>query len=265
MDCSLPGSSVHGIFQVRILERVAISSSRGSSQFRDQTCISSIAGGFFTTEPSGTLPRWYSGKKYTCQRRRHKRHGFHHWIGKVLQEEEMATHLSILAWEIREVEDPGGLQSMELQRVRHNWVCTHKLFPIFINQDKNRTNMQSFLKIVIISCNGRPFCYKRELIIGTCKNMDESQNNHAEWKKPEQRKRVHRVWFHLYKILENASYIDWEQLRGCLGWGRTWRSRGKEFRRVGGHCGGWGYIHYLGSYDSFLRIYGHQMIPNQTL
>ena len=37
MDSSLPGSSVHGIFQARILERVAISSSRGSSWPRDQT------------------------------------------------------------------------------------------------------------------------------------------------------------------------------------------------------------------------------------
>ena len=38
MDCSPPGSSVHGVFQARILEWVAISSSRGSSQPRDQTC-----------------------------------------------------------------------------------------------------------------------------------------------------------------------------------------------------------------------------------
>ena len=38
MDCSTPGSSVHGILQARILERVAISHSRGSSQPRDQTC-----------------------------------------------------------------------------------------------------------------------------------------------------------------------------------------------------------------------------------
>ena len=36
-DCSLPGSSVHGILQERILEWVAISSARGSSQPRDQT------------------------------------------------------------------------------------------------------------------------------------------------------------------------------------------------------------------------------------
>ena len=43
MDCSLPGSSVCRIFQARILERVAISSSRGSSQARDQTHISYIS------------------------------------------------------------------------------------------------------------------------------------------------------------------------------------------------------------------------------
>ena len=42
MDCSLPGSSAHGIFQARILEWVAVSFSRGSSQPRDQICISCI-------------------------------------------------------------------------------------------------------------------------------------------------------------------------------------------------------------------------------
>ena len=45
---SLPGSSVHGIFQARILEWVAIPFSRGSSWPRDQTWVSCIAGGFFT-------------------------------------------------------------------------------------------------------------------------------------------------------------------------------------------------------------------------
>ena len=44
MDCSLPGSSVHGIFQARILERVAISFSRGTSRPRDWTLVSSTAG-----------------------------------------------------------------------------------------------------------------------------------------------------------------------------------------------------------------------------
>ena len=48
MDCSLPGSSVHGILQARILEWVAISFSRGSSWPRDQTQVSCIADRFFT-------------------------------------------------------------------------------------------------------------------------------------------------------------------------------------------------------------------------
>ena len=47
MDCSLPGASVHGIFQARILEWVAISFSRGSSQPRDQTQVSHIVGRLF--------------------------------------------------------------------------------------------------------------------------------------------------------------------------------------------------------------------------
>ena len=59
MDCSPPGLSVHGKFQVRILEWVATSYSRGSSQPRDRTLVSwslvspTLAGGFFTTEPAG--------------------------------------------------------------------------------------------------------------------------------------------------------------------------------------------------------------------
>ena len=56
MDCNAPGSSVHRILQAKILEWVAITFCRGSSQPRDQTyvsCGSCIAGGFFTTEPLG--------------------------------------------------------------------------------------------------------------------------------------------------------------------------------------------------------------------
>ena len=48
MDYSPPGSSVHGILQTRILEWVAMPSSRGSFQLRDQAQVSRIAGGFFT-------------------------------------------------------------------------------------------------------------------------------------------------------------------------------------------------------------------------
>ena len=48
MDCSLPGSSIHGIFQARVLEWIAISFSMGSSWPRDRTQVSRIAGRRFS-------------------------------------------------------------------------------------------------------------------------------------------------------------------------------------------------------------------------
>ena len=53
MDCSSPGSSVHGISKVRTLEQLAISFSRESSWPKDQTPFSHNPGRFFTTEPPG--------------------------------------------------------------------------------------------------------------------------------------------------------------------------------------------------------------------
>ena len=52
MDCSLPGSSVHEIFQARVLEWVAISFSRESSRPRERTRVSSIADAL-PSEPPG--------------------------------------------------------------------------------------------------------------------------------------------------------------------------------------------------------------------
>ena len=55
MDCTLPGSSVHGILQTRLLEWLAISFSRLSSQLRDPAWLVCVAGGFFLlpSEPPG--------------------------------------------------------------------------------------------------------------------------------------------------------------------------------------------------------------------
>ena len=50
MDCNPPGSPVHEILQARILERVAISFSRGSSRLRDWTCVSYVTIGIFPTQ-----------------------------------------------------------------------------------------------------------------------------------------------------------------------------------------------------------------------
>ena len=55
------------------------------------------------------------------------------WVQPLAQEhpleEDMATHSSTLAWRIPWTEEPGGLQSMRLQRVRHDLIylaCTHR-------------------------------------------------------------------------------------------------------------------------------------------
>ena len=55
-ECSLPGSSVHGVFQARILEWVVIPFSRGSSQPRAWTCVSCIAERFFTIWATTAAP-----------------------------------------------------------------------------------------------------------------------------------------------------------------------------------------------------------------
>ena len=69
MDCSLPGSSVHGFLQARILKWVAMASSRGSSWPRDQTQVSCIAGrfltGWATRKPS--LPLYYTSRSGTLK------------------------------------------------------------------------------------------------------------------------------------------------------------------------------------------------------
>ena len=76
MDCSLSGSSVHGIFQARVLEWIAISFSRGSSRPRNPTQVSRIAGRRFTiwaTRESMVFPVVMYGceswtiKKAECQ------------------------------------------------------------------------------------------------------------------------------------------------------------------------------------------------------
>ena len=91
MDCSAPGSSVHGIFQARVLEWAAIA------------YIPLIRASLVT------------------QRLKHLPAMWKVWIQSLGREDplekEMATHSSILAWRIPWMEEPSGLQSMGSQRV----------------------------------------------------------------------------------------------------------------------------------------------------
>ena len=67
MDCSLPNFSIHGIFQARILEWVAISFSRGSSQPRDRTWVSCIAAAAAakSLQSCPTLRNPIAGRRFT--------------------------------------------------------------------------------------------------------------------------------------------------------------------------------------------------------
>ena len=63
------------------------------------------------------LPRWLSDKESLCQCRRRR---LDSRVRKIAWRRKMAIHSSILAWKIPWTEEPGRLQSMGSQRVRHN-------------------------------------------------------------------------------------------------------------------------------------------------
>ena len=120
VDCSPPGSPVHRIFQARIPERGAMPSSRGSSRCRDQTCVSCIAGRFFSTGASLVaqkvkhLPAVQETRVWSLG-----------WEDPL--EKEMATRSSTFAWKIPWTEEPGRLQSMGSAKSR-TWLSEFTFF-----------------------------------------------------------------------------------------------------------------------------------------
>ena len=101
MDCSLPGFSIHGIFQTRILEWVAISFSMDVYIY------------IVWMEEPGRLQSMRSLSRTQLSDFTFTFH-FH------ALEKEMATHSSVLAWRIPGTGEPGGLPSMGSHRVGHN-------------------------------------------------------------------------------------------------------------------------------------------------
>ena len=106
------------------------------------------------------FPGGASSKESACQCRRRKRHVFDPWVWSLGQEDPlekgMTTHYSILAWEISWMEEPGKLQSLGLQRVRHNWVTNIKHTTIIILMLKlfNLASMNLFKagSYVLLTC-----------------------------------------------------------------------------------------------------------------
>ena len=112
MGCSLPGSSIHGIFQARTLDRVAISFSSISSWPEDWTQVSALQADSLLTELPGNRSElirysywWLRGKKTLPPTQETRvwslRSG---WCPG----EGMAMHASIPAWRIPQTEKPCG-------------------------------------------------------------------------------------------------------------------------------------------------------------
>ena len=101
MDCSLPGSSIREIFQARVLEWGAIAFSI-HGQLQIGICQASLV-----AQMVKNLPAMWDTRVQSL-----------HWEHPL--EEGMATHSSIPAWKSLWTEEPGGLQSMGLQRVRQD-------------------------------------------------------------------------------------------------------------------------------------------------
>ena len=103
MDCSLPGSSVHGIFQARVLEWGAIA---------------------FSEKYLGSLKNSWEKKRIEEKSRkgkiawRDKKDFFSDQYKEIV--EGNGTHSSTLAWKIPWMEEPGRLQSMGSLRVGHD-------------------------------------------------------------------------------------------------------------------------------------------------
>ena len=108
--------------------------------------------------PGGT-----SGKNSTCQRRRHKRHRFDPWVGKISWRKAWQP-TPVLNWRIPWTEEPGRPQSMGLQRVGHDWsMQTHRrnqnetyLSVVHLSQKKDEETLRvdgiSWFRWLLLKC-----------------------------------------------------------------------------------------------------------------
>ena len=159
IDCSLSGSCVHGILQERILELVAISSSRRSSWPRESNprllCLLHCRWILYSLSHPGSPRIGHKScdfkKNLKCilflfpylllatpsipsiitspgskKKKRPVKDRFYNSLSK--QPHAMAPHSSTLAWKIPWTEEPGRLQSMGSLRVGHDWETSLSLF-----------------------------------------------------------------------------------------------------------------------------------------
>ena len=124
----------------------------------------------------------------------------HPSIHKRIHEYEMATHSSILVWKIPWTNEPGGLQSMELQRVGHNWGSTHT--------PKSQSSFSSFRKVHRGTRGDSPEEATLDLVL-----KERKENIQMKWGKGMFEK-------------ENTVYVTWWQ------WERGWGMMKEEVGRL---------------------------------
>ena len=153
MNCSLPGSTVHGVFQARISEWVANSYSRRSSQPKDWT--QSLVSPALEAGPGG------SGGECACSA------GDPDSVSGLgrFPREGNGTPLQYSAWRIPRAEELRGLQCIRLHTVRHNWVTNTSVPPgkpfiyLYVDHVSQTTylyEIQAYLGIVSLSGNPIP-------------------------------------------------------------------------------------------------------------
>ena len=121
MDCSLLGSCIHGIFQARVLEWGAIAFSDNYDDSRYFICFEFLIYAKILAVPYFFFNfLFYTGAQMVKN--------LSAMWGTLIQslgwkdplEKGIATHSNILAWRFPWTEEPGGLQSLKSQRVRHD-------------------------------------------------------------------------------------------------------------------------------------------------
>ena len=102
-------------------------------------------------------------------------------------EKKMATYFSILAWKAARTGEPGGLQTTESQRIRHNWacVCTH-----------THTHTHTHTQWDIIQ-------HKKEWIFAFCYKVDGPGRHYAKWNKSDRQRKILYVIIYMWTLNKN--------------------------------------------------------------
>ena len=109
------------VVHISWLKNVVSQTMSPNLHLHDSPYLPAIFSGALQISRTVGFPGGASGKESACQYKRQVQS-----LGQEDPlEEEMATHSNILAWRIAWTEEPGGLQSVGSQRVRHNWKSIH--------------------------------------------------------------------------------------------------------------------------------------------